>query len=371
MKDDEILDRFTSTIANALLGVSEEPGWHLWPMPIFHPTEGNFYLYAPERSFVVELLYILTELEATGLNDLEIAQLFKKPSRIATLTYTFEGFRHSKLTKQQGIELAIRLLNYIKELRVDPFCKDMRNILWTPEMVNKVLAQSQRIDLQSDMHAEEIRKTVGKINAGLWLLCEYLYFAHHSIGHEFHGPYQLENRKTLVIREYYDLKCESWEFANDFPSNEITLIEIYKDSQIQFDFFNRMRSVMPISSALTEICVKRGALNGRSLNSVREMETLLDAIISTCNDAQTEVADLSKVDLLKKYVDVHYYVRKQLCEKLDMNWRPPLEVYQFIERVPPPRELMDAFKKMSQLSRDKQLIICRSIFDPRVEKLPF
>jgi len=369
MQEGELLDKFTSTIARALLDVSEEPGWYLWPMPIFHPTEGNFYLYAPERSFVVDLFHHIKELEKRNLKDEEIARLFKNPSRIATLTFTFEGLRHSKLTKQQGIELAIKILRYIGRLRKDIFCEGKHNIIWTPEKVEKTLDQSPLIDLErvSKTQATQIRGRVGKINAGLWLLCEYLYFAHHSIGHEFHGPYQLANGKILVVRDYYDLQNEIWNFSKDFPFNQITSLEIYKGLEIHFDFFNRIRSTTQTPPFLTGICVRKGGVNGEII----ELEELLSAISTIAREAGEYVKELGKAELLKKYVEAHYYIRKPLTDKLEVDWHPPVPVYDFIENVPPPKELMEAFRKMGSLPREQQIAGCKLIFDPRIEKLPF
>ena len=86
---------------------------------------------------------------------------------------------------------------------------------------------------------------------------------------------------------------------------------------------------------------------------------------------QKTVTKMKKTELLKKYVETHYYIQKPLVQRLREDWHPPPEVYEFVEKNPPPKELMEAFRKMADLPMEQQIAGCKLIFDPRVERLPF
>ena len=360
-------------MANALLGVSEEPGLYIWPMPYFHPAEGNFYLYAPKNSFLVQLRSLIDGLRNKGVNDKDIALLFKKPSRIATLTFLFEGMRYSELTKEERVKLAIDILNYIASFRKeDPFCEEMRNILWDEHEVRDVLRKVNLIPIPqlSRDKSIKIRKLASQINASLWLLCEYLYFNHHSIGHEFHGPYRLDNGLLLIVREYYDLKNELWSFSDKLPANQITSFEVYeKNTEIKFDFFNRMRSATSLPSRLLKVRFKEGGVEGEELDE-DGMEDLLVSITNVAKDAFKVISGLNREQLLEKYVETKYYILKPLAENLGLEWKPSKEIYDFIKNVPPPKAIKEIFQKLGSLPREKQIEICRSVFDPRIDQLP-
>ncbi len=366
--NNKMLDTFLDVISHTLLDVSEEPGWRVWPMPFFHPSEGNFYLAVPERSFIVELYEHIKCLEEEGLSDKDIAKLFKKPSRIATLTFLFEWFRHSKLSPEQRVELAIKLLRYIKCLKKeDPFCTTKRNILLSNEEVNNLISTNRFLFVRDHVNLPQL---VGRLNAALFLLCETMYFLHHSIGHEFHGPYYLNNGKIILIREYYDLKnTECWDFTKKLSFNELTTIEIYKGVDIRIDFFNRMRSSQSLPHALVGVCVKQGNINAPTLNSPEDIKSILNELLEVLKLGQESLKSLDKKGMIRKYVEVHYFIRKPLTEKLGIDWYPPGEVYEFLERVAPPKEIAEMFKKMSQMPRERQLGTIKQVFDPRVNKV--
>lgn len=374
MKNNNLLDKFTQVMADTLLEVGKEPGWYLWPMPIFHPAEGNFYLCAPDNSFLVQLYSLIEELRNRGLKDKDIALLFKKPSRIAALTFLFDGIRWSKLTKEKRVKLAIDLLSFIAFFRKDdPFCEGSKNILWENKEVRANLEKVNLLHLSefSEADAKRMRRLIGEINASLFILCEYLYFNHHFIGHEFHGPYKLEDNSLLVIREYYDLKNEVWGFSKELPTDSVVSFEIYKkDTDIKFDFFNRIRSTSPLPQKLISFRIKTGGLFGKELDE-KEMKDLSLSIQRVNENACKVVTKLTKGQLLERYVETKYFVLKPLAEKLGKDWRPSTEIYQFIKEVSPPEDVKEIFKRIAELSIDEQKKIIRTVFDPRIDELPF
>lgn len=373
MSTDELLDAFTNTIATTLLGVSEEPGFSVYPMPKFHPSEGCFYLYIPFLKSVHEQL---AELTRKGLSDGEAARLFKNPSRIANLTYNFEGIRlgvqQGAYTKDDGIGLATRLLRYIGHLRADIFCQGNRNIIWAQDKVNNMTKGAPMMNLASLSQYEQarVRKCMGRINALLFNLCELLYFAHHAIGHEFHGPYALTKRRKLVVREYYDLKNEFWNFTRSLPCDKITTMEIYEDVDIYFDFFNRCRSTESLPSRLVGLCARMGGFDGKPMDNIEKLEQLYNDFLPVVTAGTNYVRQLSRRDLFKKWVEVHFSTLEPIAERLGTNWHPPESVYKMIDETDPPMELVEAFKKMSTIPREQQMAILKRIFDPRIDR-PF
>ena len=125
----------------------------------------------------------------------------------------------------------------------------------------------------------------------------------------------------------------------------------------------------PLPQALIGVCVKRGDINAPALSSPEDIKSVLNELLEVLELGQESLRVLDKKSMIRKYVEVHYFIRKPLTEKLGVEWRPPQEVYEFLERVAPPKEIAETFKKIAQMSREQQIEIIKRVFDPRINKI--
>ena len=266
-----------------------------------------------------------------GLTIDEIAKLFKAPSRISDL-FHLDQFPMEGLKPDERAELFNDLVNMLPYYRKeDTFCESGRNVLVTQGEVEELLTKYQLIKIRDDGNGKKLREIIGKLNATTWLYTELITVAHHAYGHEFYGPYPLENGENLIVREYYDLKMpEVWSFTKDLSFEKIILLEIYKNVEIKFDIFNHMESFAPLPQNLRRVLVATDNL-GNNLKSVEDIEQLFETISLLSNKSINFTKDFTYKDWVNKLIEVHYFSLKPHKDSLGEDWRPSTEIYEFIK----------------------------------------
>lgn len=297
----------------------------MWPLNI---VDGMWYL---SKCYVKELYFTVKKLKNKGLTIDEIAKLFKAPSKISDL-FHLDQFPMEGLKPDERAELFNGLVNMLPYYRKeDTFCESGRNVLLTQREVEELLTKYQLIKIRDDDNGKKLREIIGKINATTWLYTELITVAHHAYGHEFHGPYPLENGENLIVREYYDLKMPKvWSFTKDLSFEKIILLEIYKNVEIKFDIFNHMESFAPLPQNLRRVLVATDNLDN-NLKSVEDIEQLFETISSLSNKSIDFTKDFTYKDWVNKLIEVHYFSLKPHKDVLGEDWRPSTEIYEFIK----------------------------------------
>lgn len=318
MSKNKIVDELCLTIAKTLAEVeigkeAKGAGFYVWPMPIFHPTEGEIYT-APH--FLPKLYEALIKLRNKGYNNQKIAQLFKNPSRISQIVWLFTAFETTPLKKEEKTDIAFQIVKLISAYRTDPFCRNRKNIIWSRNKIKEIFKKAHLIK-----SSKESKKVLGRLNGITWLLCELLYFDFHGAGHEFHGPYKLDNNKVLIIREYYDLKPDHWNFTSQLLFNKITTLELYnKKCKIEFDFFNRTRWTEPISQYLQEFSI---FVNDELIKELDKVKLIVNELEQMLKVGVKEITKMNKKELIKKFAESYFFIIKSLQEELGKDWMPP------------------------------------------------
>jgi len=360
---DDLLDEYSSSMAGGLLARTKEVGHDVWPSPRFHPMEGDAYV---SKHFFTRLYSDIRELEKKGFTEKNIAKLFIYPTRLARITYLYHVSHLSELTKDERINLAGKLLRYLSYLRSDPFVKEGRNLILDDKMVRALLKNFEMVDLKSIKNATTIRSLIGRLNAILWSYSEILYFCHHSIGYEYHGPYILENNNQLLVRDYYDIKPDFWEFSADFPYGKLAFFTIYKGADVKFDYSNRMYSSQPLSHHLSRFSIPQWGYE--DLTNEVKLNEFYKEIEEAVTISVKYVSALNKVDLMKKYGEMFFYAIKPLRDILRKDWHPPQGFYEDVEKQKLDknvREFIDQLKQLKNLTRDEQFEFLKSRLDPR------
>lgn len=369
-KENKTLDEFASVMATNLLGTSKEPYAHIWPAPVVNILEARWYTLS---HFPRTLNRLIQQLERRKIPQENIAKLWGGPSRICLFLFWVDGKSLLRMPKEEVVELTLKLIRYVSSLRKgDIYCRNGKNFLLDPASLSKLVDDFAGFDLGDDEQSKRIRKLVGTINASLWLYTELLYFACHSWGHEFHGPYDLGENRSLVVREYYDLKPPVWDFSKSLKADKFTTFEIYKTAEIAFDMFNRTRSKGSPLSKLQAFSIRIGGIRGEPIERLNDIEKLGLHVMNAAEEAAISERKLGKKQLIEKFAETTYYCGiRPLADVLGEDWRVPSEVYEAIEREDALRsefltQKLEGIKRGAELPSEVLWKILRDSFDPRV-----
>lgn len=357
----KIIDELCLAVARTLAEVevtkeTKGAGFYVWPMPIFHPTEGEIYT-APY--LLPRLHKALVKLHKKGYDDQKIAQLFKNPSRIAQIVWLFTASEIVPLKREEKIDLGFKIVELISTYRVDPFCKKGKNILWSKKRVEENLKMANMI------RGDKGKGLLSRLNGTAWLLCELLFFDFHGAGHEFHGPYELDSERILIVREYYDLRPSHWNFASGLPFSKVVILEVYNKCEIEFDLFNRARWTEPISEYLQEFSV---SIDGKSVKELKKLNFVVNKLERTLKFGASKVAKMNKKELVKKFAESYFFIIKPLLEELGEVWIPPKSLYQDIDKEKKKGAIKEALMGLEAAGGKSQkefIRILSKVFDPR------
>ena len=320
MRDDfdKKLDTLLYTIAQCIIGAKSKEageGEELWPCNPIHPK--LFFV----KEWFSKLLHCLKKLEERGYSDESIAELFYSSSRIAQCFWNFAVIREVDLRKEEKIYLAKKLLKLLSIYRKrDIFCKKGSNIIWDEEKVKKTLKGLDFIE------KKEFKDLIWDLEAELWLYTELIWFFHHPLGHPFHGPYKV-NQKRLIVREYFDLRPISiWEFTRKLSFENITIFETYKKSaQFKIDFMERgFQNTEGYRDKFTGFFLR---VDGRELNTKEEIREVKKNLEEVIDKGTKFIQNLDLKEMFFRHAKGWFYILKPLCDALKMDWAPPQEVY--------------------------------------------
>jgi hypothetical protein len=184
----------------------------------------------------------------------------------------------------------------------------------------------------------------------------------HPIVHEFHGPYDIGNRKSLVVREYYDLRPEAvWPYTTNFPYEEMLLHEIYEGFSQKYNFMNHTVTSDPFPQRLQKIHVSVLQQSKWRVVEIRDLDSILASILNSIVEGMREVKNYSKKDMLRKYVEMHYLILKPLTDLLSKDWTPPKEQYEFIETQELDKAVLENMAKLAEIPRETAVTITKDI----------
>lgn len=287
--------------------------------------------------FPKELYITIKKIERKGLSEEKIAHLFRNPSRIAHLFYT-TILPSNNLTKEENIELVEKLVSFISYFRKgDIFCRNGKNIIWPEEKVKQYLPLLKQIE------NSETKKLIGQIDALLFQYNELIFGGIPAYGHEFHGPYRI-NDEFLIVKEHYDLKPVGiWPFVKNFPFEEIIILETFKEGEVRFDFFDHIETSFSLPEKLSQYCIL--VEDKKFTGSLGELKDKLLEIMTEANDF---IKNFDKEDWIKKSLEMWCYYLKPCKERLGESWRIS---YSFKELK---KEVEEATKEFME-KRDERL----------------
>jgi len=363
MSMDELIDDFVNVMARGFVLRSKNIADDVWPYPVLSPLESNIGI---PRTLFPALLDTIRKLEARGHSEEAIARLFHAPSRISRITYLSYLSYLSPLTVDERVELFGKLILYISHLRDDVFCSGGKNVLLDGDGVTALTAKTPMVDIAGRDDADGLRTLVNRIAALLWLYSEMLYFYYHQIGHEQHGPYALEGGRVLIVKDFYDMKPGFWEFSGAFPVERLTLLSVYPDTEISFDYSNRMKTTEALGLGL-----ERYSIHGLDLpaqDDIESLQSLYSRMQEAMDQAITHVQGLDADTLAIKFGEMMFYSIKPLRDELGEDWRPPPQFYEDVRErrlTPGMQKIAGKLGRFAQLEDVERFRFLKGLFDPR------
>lgn len=341
MSNKENILRAYKTLAKfVVFGARGQPP--IWPFSII---ETNWYY---TKFFPYEIYHTIKELEEKGIDIKRISKLCWGPSAISHWFYIveptlgdpklnpFEG-----LTKKEGrefIEKTIELLTY--QRKGDNFCRDMKNIILSQNEVDKIYKEKEFLKVNND---SEIKKILHNLTTILWHYTILIQAGHRAYSQEFHGPYDIGKGKSLVVKEFFNLKPGVsandiiWRFSSKIPYEEIKIFEIYKNSKIEIDMFNHYK----ISGEMVNFCITGDS----NTLSKKELKTLLKICTNVISEGNKTIKNFSSSDWVEKIINLRYLWLKPHKDILGKDWKPPRNIFNLTKKINEAKKVGEQFEK--------------------------
>lgn len=326
-----------------------------WPLS---PVQTNPYFEAEQA---LDVYNIIQKLKKTR-TDKEIGMLFGWPAvlRNFMLNCGIVGLKTACKVGLSNIFAADRV-SYLEHLVAilgtmvnnDPLCLDSMSLILSRKEVGKIVAEE--FILVTDKNR---KKLVGAYLA-FWAWCWAIYYnAFIDLGFEIHGPYELDNSKSLIVRDFHHIKnLPFWPISQNIPFNRVTFYQIYNTQDLHLSFSNILTT--PSKAGLG------GFLQG--VQVVADSHVLTDAEIvkvtkqmfDTVRQQNDFLNTLSSLVQLKKVAEFTSYSLKDLYKAVGQEPKGVEYVEMNLRRFG--KRFLEQYHKISHQNEE----YIRQIYDPR------
>lgn len=341
---DLALDSFCSSYAKTM----STGGWGRWPSP-YITTPETMMMIDPE--FAKYFLLIIKKIEKKGLSYDDIAKKILYPSPLSRIFFISRALKVHNYPQDN----LLKIINFISEVMArkyikNHFCLNGKNILISNQDIkNRV----------NDKVFDSINPELKHLNGLLWLYAELIYMYFHNYGHEIHGPYP-HGKHQLIIREWHSLKPPFFDFCKDFPSDNITIYELYDQTiDITFDISNRMNCSKPVDKHVKKFYVE---INGRKIKDITKLNKKIEKHIAK---AVKSFEKTNRKFLLPKIASIHFRVLKPFCEIVNMPYKPTKACLRRMREDKLTKYEESAIQKIKKMNISNPKVI-RMFFDPRI-----
>jgi len=337
------IDLFYKSFIDAIYENTKGSYGGRFPMPYF----SNFEIEMVTGKFWIDkFLDILKKIEDKNISFEGIAERIKYPSFLTRAVIPNDTLKFLKISKNKIMMKDRSISEIIFSLYKEyPFCKESKNILWNVE------------DIEKNFKRDKLLKIQGHPNGYLRTITEFLYFYSDNLGHEFHGPYILNNGDKLLVREWYNLDAPYYNFSKDFSPSEIRIYELYNsNAEIEIDISNRLIVGGTLKGSYLEV--------DKKVLSLKETNELIDFIIKKCREATKEVLSLNRQELFKKACLMQFYMLKPLADLAEVDWEPSKDCLNRIKEGIK-EEDKTLFRIVKSASLTKEMI--QMLFDYRLD----
>ncbi len=285
-------------------------------------------------------------LRQQGWSLKKIAKLFYNPTHLWPISHhLINGLRKNNIPLEIQQKYIFEHIEMIRALKYgDPFCKNGKNIIWSPQEVTKKTTKlSNTVDMTTS-------RLIHALSGILWSYAEAPYFVANDLALEIHGPYTLKNGKKLLVRDIFNMHPNDlWPSIKSFlPYNNIQIMTVYNTFDAWLDVYNNL--YLNQGMVLTkELSGWKVLVNGKSVDESR-LQTLIAEASTTIKDISELVDSWSLKEIARQYINVFWYRKKVLRDALHKDWRPPKEILDRVEthEIPDPASSNPSYEELKK-----------------------
>ncbi|HLZ60598.1 MAG TPA: hypothetical protein VKR06_26940 [Ktedonosporobacter sp.] len=281
----------------------------------------------------------------------QIAQLFGYPTRLWRMSHhLLTGMRLRSMPLETLQESILTVLDLISHLKYgDPYCSNGANIIWSPTRVSD---ESQT--LRPVEGAAAMARTIHQLAAVLWAYTECLYFVAHELSVEIHGPYTLSDGKSLLVRDFFDLRPQAlWPGLDCLLTvDTVRILTTYQRFDAHLDVYNNLR--LDSHLRLTdELRFSSVLIDGEPADLPR-----IQQLIAEASSAIRTISDLvngwSLAEIAQQYILLFWWRKAVLRAVQSQDWRPAPEILERATgKIPDP---MGSNPSIDELRKQYQLV---------------
>lgn len=301
------------------------------------PIKVNSIMHLFLKEFALECLEDIEEIERRGIELKEVTALFNNPARLYRLIDPIIfGMKRSGIPLETQRNIVCKLLDMITLMKSgDEFNEEGKNIIMNQEELVSYLTNID-FSLVSQNDAVVIQKFCGM----MWAYTESIFFRAHEVTKEIHGPYELEDGRQMIIREYLNLQPDFlWgDMVPFLKYKNITVTAVYdKELKVRLDSYNHL--FLERGNYITSLISCNILGDGKTIDTSELSELLVTAerAIGTIHE-WTSVQNWRV--LANKYADIYWYRKSPFRQVLKKDITVPECVRAKIENgEPDPRRV--------------------------------
>jgi len=307
-----LISSFLSSVSRSFTSVDERGFWPVSSSELFP-------LYSDVQAIQVYERFM--KLLDRGLSLREIAGLFPTASamRFLLATTLVVGLKVARMlrlldiTKEELGEFVCLFLKALRERQpVDPLLLEGRNLAWSEDTVQAIIGELEWLKPEDLRY---VPRLIVSLDSLIWSLYYDIFTA---AGMDIHGPYDasgvLGSGRVVLVREYFDLApSELWPEVKGFEPRQVTVYLVYRAAYPRVDYLLHVHSDKPLAKSLEGCAVQSPALIG-----VREMEDLASSVAVA---QAARVAGMSKLNQLRKGIEISYYMLRGFFGYFGESWR--------------------------------------------------
>lgn len=292
-----------------------------WPIRSGHIISQVGDLYAREY---IDQLYILYEeydpsLWRTAIsNSLSIWRMAH---------HIINGLEKEKTDKNSIAQACLLMINIIENVTNKEKIFSEDHIILNDSVVNALCHHSDAI-----ADNDKIQKLLS-LSTLLWAYAESIYFQGREICCEYHGPYLVNERIKVMVRDYKNFDPKDLWLGQEFESDirNIRIVTFHNEKlNLTIDAYNNVN--IPQGNFLQSCFGGAFFINGYIANEDM-ISMMLDKFGKSLVQQLKLVNSLDEKELYRQYLKIFWYRKKSLAEFLSVDWRPPEIAFERMEHA--------------------------------------
>jgi hypothetical protein len=311
-----------------------------------------------------DLLERLRRLDAEGVTDRQLAELFPSANAIKTLLMDLVcGLKVANVAAAERVRFTERMFDAMQAVEFgDIFCRDGTHRVWPAEQAQHYAETALWSPVDTAAGTELARAAFRASASGQALVWALYFYAWTDMGWEVHGPYDITlptgQHRRLLVRDYFDIAPSLlWPEVEQWPAATMRLSTLHApDADIRFDVLNHVHHDQPWLTSTHAVEVR---FDGTVAADVAAVRATSQRLVELARWLQRRINTWDRTVLVRRFTDSRYYAFRHWRTRFGDDWTTPAEVVARIER--------DPYAAPEAVTDD--LALLRLAFDPRSDVL--